>query len=137
MVKHRYYALEFFLGIRFNRRELRGRELDFLDRVVVYQPFSLEPSKEAEQGPALTGAWSDSSFEVQSEIYATSGVSGTQQVVLKNGVISDDGETLSGEYKVTLWGLTPDPLTLSGDFSLMRVDEFAYPVYMPLVFGGQ
>jgi hypothetical protein len=41
-------------------------------------------------------------------------------VLLHSGVISDDGEILSGVYRETLWGLTPEPLVMLGEFRLTR-----------------
>jgi hypothetical protein len=84
-------------------------------------------------GPALTGSWSGDSFELQSEVYASSGVTGARQVLLHSGVISDSGQILTGAYSETVWGLTPYPLTISGDFTLLRVASPEYRVYLPLV----
>jgi hypothetical protein len=85
------------------------------------------------RGPAVTGWWSGDSFELQSEVYTSSGVTGTRQVALHSGVITDSGETLTRVYGQALWGASPYPLTVSGDFALLRVTGPEYRVYLPLV----
>jgi hypothetical protein len=58
-----------------------------------------------------------------------------RQVILHTGVISDDGETLTGVYSETLWSLTPDPLVVTGRFRLIRLAHVTTEthIYLPLV----
>ncbi len=74
------------------------------------------------RGPAVSGSIISGtiSFTLQSEVFTNTGTTVSRQVVLHTGVISDDGETLTGVYSETLWGLTPDPLVMVGRFTLIR-----------------
>jgi predicted outer membrane repeat protein len=85
------------------------------------------------RGPALAGSLQDNGFALQSEVYTGTGITSTRQVVLHTGVISDSGKTLTGVYSETLWGLTPHPITMFGDFTLRRSPGLPHQVYLPIV----
>jgi hypothetical protein len=82
------------------------------------------------QGPALSGSWSVSGLDLQSEVYASPPPTVTRQVILHTEVITGNGEILTGEYSETLWGLTPEPLEMSGTFELHRGPRLARRVYL-------
>jgi hypothetical protein len=72
------------------------------------------------EGAAVNGAWSDAAFALHSAVFTDSHTGASRQVVLHSGVISDDGESLTGVYSETLWSLTPEPLVICGEFRLSR-----------------
>ncbi|MFN2137407.1 MAG: PKD domain-containing protein [Candidatus Promineifilaceae bacterium] len=72
-------------------------------------------------GPSLSGSRSGDSFTLQSEEYTNDFTPGiTRQIVLDSGVISENGNILSGVYSETLTGLAPEPVVITGDFQLYR-----------------
>jgi hypothetical protein len=73
-----------------------------------------------DEGAAVNGAWSDATFTLHSTVFTDSHTGASRQVILHSGVISDDGESLTGVYSETLWSVTPEPLVISGEFRLSR-----------------
>lgn len=86
---------------------------------LAYPKVSVSPTV---RGPAVSGSIisGTNSFTLQSEVFTNTDTTASRQVVLHTGVISDDGETLTGVYSETLWGLTPEPLFVVGRFTLIR-----------------
>jgi len=86
---------------------------------LAYPKLAVSPTV---RGPAVSGSVVSGtiSFTLQSEVFTNTGTTVSRQVVLHTGVISDDGETLTGVYSETLWGLTPEPLVMVGRFTLIR-----------------
>lgn len=74
-------------------------------------------------GPYVDGAFDGTTFRLQSE-RVTQMVTGqpvTRQFRV-DGTVSADGTTLTGEYRETLWGYAPQPITTIGAFAFKRPD---------------
>jgi hypothetical protein len=83
------------------------------------------PVVSGDEGAAVRGAWSGVKFILYSTVFTDTATAARRQVFLHNGVISDDGETLTGDYSEVLWGLTPELLVVKGTFQLIR------PAHLP------
>ena len=87
-------------------------------------------------GPAVQGTYVTPTLTIESERISllTSGQRLMRQFRL-SGELAPDEESLSGEYRETLWGYGPQPLTVIGTFTLRKAaeEEVYEKVYLPLV----
>jgi hypothetical protein len=63
----------------------------------------------------------------------------TRQFSLVSNDVASPGATLVGVYRETMWGLTPEPVTVVGSFSVQRPDflpAVAMRIYLPLIVKG-
>jgi hypothetical protein len=74
-------------------------------------------------GPYVDGAFDGITLRLQSERVAqtVTGQPMTRQFRV-TGTVSADGTTLTGEYRETLWGYAPQPITTIGSFTFKRPD---------------
>lgn len=89
-------------------------------------------------GPAISGAWNGANVQFASEpfkITTDAGQRVTRQFRLIGGVRA--GSVITGEYRETLWGYGPQPLTVVGEFKLGLLSgtnlALSYRVYLPLI----
>ena len=73
-------------------------------------------------GPYVKGAFDGTTLVLASEQVSivASGRSVQRQFRLTGTIVNADGNQISGEYRETLWGYTPFPVTVIGAFSLQR-----------------
>lgn len=74
-------------------------------------------------GPTVQGSFDGVNLTVISEqtTLTVAGRSVQRQFRLTGAVTSADGRTLSGEYRETIWGYTPQPITAVGPFTLQWI----------------
>ncbi|MCO6449629.1 MAG: hypothetical protein J5I90_02460 [Caldilineales bacterium] len=76
-----------------------------------------------EVGPAVTGQYIDENIVLESERFAMvtgAGQSLQRQFRLIGVAVDGDIHRFSGDYRETIWGLGPEPLTLVGKFTLVQ-----------------
>jgi len=78
------------------------------------------PIVSSDEGAAVSGTWGGNAFILYSAAFTDTATGARRRVFLHNGVISDDGETLTGDYSEILRDLTPEPLVMEGTFRLTR-----------------
>lgn len=94
---------------------------------------------ELDVGPQVQGSFDGATLQLQSEqfVAVVSGRRVTRQFSLVSSGIWDNGATVEGEYRETLWGYAPEPSTLVGTFSLHRPvfpsAGFDNDSYLPLI----
>ncbi len=71
-------------------------------------------------GPSVTGSFDGTNLTLTSERVSLSsaGRSLMRQVRLTGQMVSEEENVLSGEYRETIWGYGPQPLTIVGTFTL-------------------
>jgi PKD repeat protein len=76
---------------------------------------------ETAYGPSVTGSFDGTNLTLTSEQVSLSsaGRSLMRQFRLTGQMVSEENNTLSGEYRETLWGYGPQPLTIVGNFTLV------------------
>jgi PKD repeat protein len=83
------------------------------------------------QGPALSGSWSEEGFSLQTDqpytVELDSGQVATVTLELYEGVIEENGDLLTGKYRETVSGLTPEPMMVTGSFELWRLPQALPP----------
>ena len=89
-------------------------------------------------GPYVSGAFEGDSLHFESERLVQ--VTGAKQRLMRQfrliGTLADLN-TFTGEYRETVWGYGPQPLTVVGSFTLTRVSglslNMSHRVYLPLI----
>jgi len=114
--------------------EVDGVVSGFLDAPVALGYPVLEAA--TGRGPALTGTAEGDKLFLASEVFTGTGGT-TRQVALHTSVFSDTEQLLTGVYTETVWGLSPDPVQIVGEFTLMR-HSYQLPmqpwIYLPIIF---
>ena len=91
-------------------------------------------------GPAVHGVCGGSDLQIESERFDYLGGAGrrvTRQFRL-TGASTGVG-TFSGEYRETLWGYAPEPLTIVGEFNVSLISganiaiAFSHRIYLPVL----
>jgi hypothetical protein len=88
-------------------------------------------------GPSLEGTFDGTNLALTSE--RVSSLINQQRLMrqfrLTGAVLPDSDGTLSGQYRETVWGYGPQPLTILGTFTLKEAiaDIVHWRVYLPLV----
>jgi len=89
-------------------------------------------------GPSVTGAFDGANLHFESERLVQ--VTGAKQRLMRQfrliGTLADVN-TFTGEYRETVWGYSPQPLTVVGSFTLTRVSglslNMSHRIYLPLI----
>jgi len=82
-------------------------------------------------GPQVSGQRDGDTFALESELFTTvitPGITIARQVFFEMGVITPTGELLYGTYRETLAGFSPEPLEISGAFTVTRSTSAQAPV---------
>jgi hypothetical protein len=89
-------------------------------------------------GPYVSGAFDGANLRLESERLVQ--VTGAEQRLMRQfRVVGElaDVNTFSGEYRETVWGYGPQPLTVVGSFTLTRVSglsvNMSHRIYLPLI----
>ena len=89
-------------------------------------------------GPAVHGPCGGADVQIESERFAY--VTGAGQPVMRQFRLTGvrvDSTRFTGEYRETLWGYGPQPLTIVGEFDLNLISgtsiAFSHRIYLPLV----
>jgi hypothetical protein len=77
-------------------------------------------------GPSISGTCNDGSLQIKSDPFEqTIGTEASKQTVKRQfqliGTLDAASNTYKGEYRETLWGYGPQPITVVGDFELVLV----------------
>jgi hypothetical protein len=93
-------------------------------------------------GPSVQGTFDGTNLTLESERVSmlTAGQQLMRQFRLTGGTVSGQDNVLRGEYRETVWGYGPQPLTVIGTFSLQRLVLGEPPkpppgegIYLPLI----
>ena len=114
--------------------EVSGAVSGFLDASVALGYPVLDA--ETGRGPALTGTVEGGMLFLTSEVFTGTGGTSRRQVALHTEVFSDTEGLLTGVYTETVWGLSPDPVMIAGEFTLMRHGDqsaIEHWIYLPII----
>lgn len=80
-------------------------------------------------GPAISGTCSEGKLEILSNKFeqTTGAGQSLERQFLLIGTLYSDSNSYKGEYRETLWGYGPQPITVVGDFELLKANGHDYP----------
>jgi hypothetical protein len=80
-------------------------------------------------GPLVNGSFDGATLKLESEQVSVTAIGKrfTRQFSLTTTAVEDGGDTLIGTYRETVWGGSPQPATVVGDFYLRRAGAAAAP----------